>query len=526
MIHLKLVWHKYRYFPYERELARREAETLFGPVEREDDDGILVAAPASSLRRAALLTYFACVQIDGHEIVPDQAILEMSSSTPRAATRRGQNAHIGLSRQNTRYSAHGLHEYRGKFNPQVVRTIGNILGLDRGARVLDPFCGSGTTLLEGAHIGWDALGLDLNPLAVLIANAKITAFHADPDQLRAETGVLVSAIETACGAQPTAPPTLPNIEYLSRWFTQPVLGDLSRIAATIDAVVAPELRPVFRTVLSDICREVSLQDPGDLRIRRRKVIPTHFPVIDIYSSRLMTSVEAVLAARRAVQPEAAVQEALLADAREPLSGAVQGRDGETMKPFDAAITSPPYATALPYIDTQRLSLCLLGLLDESALRTAERALIGNREIGSASRAAAEAELQENAADLPPAAVMFCRELLEIAAHESHGFRRRNVPALLYWYLADMGSMFCSVRSALRDGADYALVVGTNSTVLRGRRVVIDTPSLLTDVAQSRGWALREAIPLDTYHRYDIHRNNSIRSETLLLLRAENAPHGA
>jgi len=87
-----------------------------------------------------------------------------------------------LRRQSTRYSVHGLHEYKGKFNPQIVRATANLLrlGLDRKAQILDPFCGSGTSLVEAAHMGWDALGTDINPLAILISNAKIQALKIQP----------------------------------------------------------------------------------------------------------------------------------------------------------------------------------------------------------------------------------------------------------------------------------------------------------------------------------------------------------
>src|SRR5690606_18912422 len=81
----------------------------------------------------------------------------------------------GINRQSTRYSAHGLHEYKGKFNPQIVRAILNILGIPAGSNVIDPFCGSGTALLECAHLGMYARGTDINPLAVFIANAKLLA---------------------------------------------------------------------------------------------------------------------------------------------------------------------------------------------------------------------------------------------------------------------------------------------------------------------------------------------------------------
>ena len=51
------------------------------------------------------------------------------------------------------YSTHGLFPYPGKFHPQMIKTILNIIGLKRGDVVLDPMVGSGTTPVEAASIG-------------------------------------------------------------------------------------------------------------------------------------------------------------------------------------------------------------------------------------------------------------------------------------------------------------------------------------------------------------------------------------
>ena len=191
------------------------------------------------------------------------------------------------------------------------------------------------------------------------------------------------------------------------------------------------------------------------------------------------------------------------------------RDG-----FDAAITSPPYATAMPYLDTQRLSLALLGIVRSKALRQGEKTLIGNREIDNSERLSLEGQLVRNASGLPESVIAFCRHLLDRADDDTHGFRRRNVPALTYKYLIDMASTFSAVRSLIKPKGCYALLVGRNATTLRGQEIVIDTPRLLAQVAESRHWRVDEILPFDTYHRFDVHQNNSIREEALVVLRAE------
>ena len=169
MNRVELKFHDYRYLPYELRLAELEAESLLGAVPQRIN-GSLHLEPPNGVAAEALdrLTYFRHASVEGKPVVvPQQARLEASASTHGNPNR--------LRRQQTRYSAHGLHEYRGKFNPQMVRTVTNILGLNVGDRIWDPFCGSGTVLLEARHQGFNAVGLDLNPLAVAIANAKLSA---------------------------------------------------------------------------------------------------------------------------------------------------------------------------------------------------------------------------------------------------------------------------------------------------------------------------------------------------------------
>ena len=518
----RLLWHEYKYFPYERELARLEVQTILGARAEEDKDGLIVALAAGQAKYLAGLTYFKGIELDGRVIIPDQAWLEASVNPNGSALLPSIEQMPSLRRQSTRYSAHGLHEYRGKFNPQVVRAIGNLLGLEAGHWILDPFCGSGTTLLEAAHIGWNSVGLDVNPLGVLIANAKVAAIKTNPRVLAAEAEALISRLEKqSSSVDVNWREQLPNSEYLENWFTEPVLTQLAIILGNIDKVATPKLQAIFRVVLSDVCREVSLQDPGDLRIRRRKNPEATYAVIAIFVDSLRSKISLIQRARRHLSLKKAKQKAFIADARFSPSGHRFISDSGT-KLFDAAITSPPYATALPYIDTQRLSLCLLGLIDSREIRITEKMLIGNREISDLERCQLENSLQANEAQLPDDVFTFSKRLLAMADHREHGFRKRNVPALVFKYFWQMAEMFESMRRVIRRDGKYALLVGFNKTTLNGSEVLIDTPQFLASVAASKGWTIEETHNFETYQRFDIHKKNSIRTEVLLILRNARA----
>jgi SAM-dependent methyltransferase len=517
---LRLIWHDYKYFPYERVLAEREARLVFGVKPEEANDGLLLKTKRNVGAEAARLTYFKAVQNGGAFVVPDQAKLEASGNSNGAGWDAAAQTIPSLRRQSTRYSAHGLHEYRGKFNPQVVRAIGNLFGLEPGAWMFDPFCGSGTTLLEAAHIGWNALGIDINPLGVLIADAKLAAFNASPATLQRECDALARRLDPVPDGSDWRE-HLPDPEYLAVWFPEKVLRKLRAILAAIGKVKPVALQDVFRVILSDVCRDVSLQDPGDLRIRRRKEPADDYPAVEAFLESMRTKVASVVRARKHVQPkEGITQLAVHGDSRNADRAVRVLLENRGQQAFDAAITSPPYATAMPYIDTQRLSLSLLGLMGSRELRRGEKTLIGNREIQDKERGQLEGQIRANAAKLPDDAVAFCRRLLELANHKSHGFRRLNVPALVYKYLTEMGCMFASVLNVMQPKGRYALLVGRNSTELRGEEILIDTPQLLADVAASRGWTVEETLSFETYHRFDVHQSNSIREEVLLILRRD------
>jgi hypothetical protein len=202
--------------------------------------------------------------------------------------------------------------------------------------------------------------------------------------------------------------------------------------------------------------------------------------------------------------------AIVADIREVSKAKVGG-------PFDGAITSPPYATALPYIDTQRLSLVWLGLCQPGEIGPLDGALIGSREMARREQRALMQALATNGGQLPDQEIELCRNLAQ-ALGPDDGFRRQAVPTLIYRYMRSMRDSFRSVKRLLRDGAPYALIVGHNHTVLSGVRFDIDTPSHLASLAQSAGWRVEESVPLQTYRRYGLHAVNAVEAETLLILR--------
>jgi hypothetical protein len=494
----ELIRHPYKYFPYELELAKREVKTLLPKAVLSETSNGLQLCGGFNVETARRLVYFAGFS-DGERYAPTmQSQLERVNGN-------------GPNRQSTRYSAHGLHEYKGKFNPQIVRAILNILDIPVGSRVLDPFCGSGTSLLECVHQGMNAVGTDINPLAVFIANAKLAAISVPTAALRADLVKVIKRVRSIKVSKKGR--DLAREEYLLTWFIPEVYETIERLRLAIDEI-EPTMSAPLLAIASNLLRDYSLQDPNDLRIRRRKSPLPDKPLMVAYEEAALQFIEKLDNVQQIVSPNKPTSSAILADSRE----ATENTLGISEK-FDCALTSPPYATALPYIDTQRLSLVWLGLIPPSEILPLEARLVGSREVrGQNSKRVLFDQLQANAVGLPEAQAKYCL-MLQSALSDADGFRRQAVPLLLYRYFAGMAQVFSALRPMMRKGAPFALIVGGNHTVLSGKRFNINTPQHLAEIASSCGWTHSETVPLQTYQRYGYHMDNAVTAEAMVIVRA-------
>lgn len=499
----------YKLFPYERRLGIRELESL--GFQELSDDTISVAGIGDAALAIHRATYFEAVA-NGHgdEARTAQATVELAHLDLRD----------GQGRQATRYGLHGIHEYKGKFNPQVVRALCNIVDLDAEV-LIDPFCGSGTALIEGLRLGMDVLGVDHSPVACFLAGTKLRATTADSKGTLAEQLLrLGKSVADALHEGQEAKRRSTDVgaldasarAYLERWFTPPALAALSHAFAVLDREPDSAARELARVALSSILRDVSLQLPEDLRIRRRPEPYTAPPLAPLF----LDSVNRI-------------QRGLLEmDYWPSLTGhwSLVQRSVEDVSAYDAArgvrrrliLTSPPYATALPYIDTDRLSVVVLGLAHSTELLPLERSLIGSREWGRAEHLHWDDRRAANADRLPSGVESVVDQIHERNQEGGAGFRRRAVPSLLYRYFARMATGMERWQEVLDVGESAVLIVGHNHTTAGGERVDIPTPDLLGQVAETRGFVVSEIIRLETWPRYGLHAANGVPGEDAVVLR--------
>jgi len=489
------LWMPYKLFPYETRLGVRELERL-------GDVGRLV-------ERA---TYFEAVATaDGERFPTHQALVEQLHSK---SARQGR-----ASRQPTRYGLHGVHEYKGKFNPQVVRALCNVVDPDADLLV-DPFCGSGTALIEGLRLGMDVHGIDRSPMAWFLASAKLDAtLSRSPSRLARELLLLGEEVGEALDRGQAGGVATPlggvladsSTEYLKRWFTEPAFAALSRALALLHRRAPSVPKRLALVALSSVIRQVSLQLPEDLRIRRRPepyVAPPIAPLFAAAVDRIHVGL-GELEGWPDLDGRATIERGSAEDPRhfDVVAGARRR----------LILTSPPYATALPYIDTDRLSMVVLGLADAGDLSTLERDLLGSREWTRKQQNRWDARRIANRDELPRSVTDLLGRIERLNREGEAGFRRRAVPSLLYRYFAQMGDVIATWRGALADGEAAVLIVGHNRTTAGGEKIDIPTPALLGDVAESRGFEVRETIELETWPRYGLHSGNGVPGEDAVVM---------
>lgn len=496
-----LIPHDYRYFPYEKKLALLEAIRATGTKDFYDENGILSFESELCPNQNTLenLVYFKSYDIgDGPQLTKQN---------------RYEALNGGVKRQSTRYATHGLHEYKGKFNPQLVRGLLNAYTDSAQGTILDPFCGSGTSLVESAISGRKAIGFDMNPLAVFVANAKILGLKTPIDSLVSIWKKIKSeALSTEQKAN-VFERTEDDQTYLEKWFKPNQLKEADKLAFIITEN-AKSISPYFLCVLSNLLRDYSEQEPADLRIRRRR---TEYPKESLTTAFVRNADKEIkkLIEFRAIHTPHTIS-------------AIAYRQDSGVKPaaplkevglndISAIITSPPYATALPYIDTNRLSLVWLKLVPAKEIRELEARITGSRDFRGNERERWSNALATNSDKLPDEVWRFCNLLNNSLAPED-GFRKRSVPALLYRYFYFMKNTFIKMADLTKAGVPFILVVGVNSTNIGGKKTIIDTPELLIPIANSVGWSTDSVMDMETYRRFEIHKRNSVSKEKILVFR--------
>ena len=339
----------------------------------------------------------------------------------------------------TGYLTHSLHPYPAKYIPQIPNALIQELS-SVGDTVLDPFSGSGTTLVEALLLKRHAIGVDANPLACLIARAKTTRLNeTDVDALRhlSEQATVLLALHSS-GTMPLFPDSTmtniiaqrPSFEGLDFWFAADVIDELSLLKELCLALESQAARQVALTAFSSIIVTVSRQDSDTRYVRREKhtkpgeTIQRFLRVLDSAIGRVMELTDLV-------EPRF-ICKILHANALDaPETGLV-----------DLVVCSPPYPNAYSYHLYHRTRMLWLDM-DQPSFKQAE--IGSHRKYSKKGNGAADAET----------------------------------------FRAELGQILGWLGRCLRPGGYACFVIG--DSILKGE--VVHNDQLLSEVAVERNYSL-------------------------------------
>ena len=250
---------------------------------------------------------------------------------------------------------HRLHPYHGKFIPQLVEVLLERY-LPAGGHVLDPFAGSGTTLVQALESGLDATGVEVAAFNCLLMRVKTE--HYDLDALTAELRDacvrldLLSPRRRAAGA------------YVKSWYAPQAAAEL---LAFRELVAEYRHADVLRVILSRAARSARRAAHFDLEAPREPVTREYWCH---KHRRICRPVESALGFLRRYTLDTLARIEAFADVRDETRDArVVQDDAQAIAydgTFDGVLTSPPYPGLIDYHEQHRYAYELLGLEDRSA----------------------------------------------------------------------------------------------------------------------------------------------------------------
>ena len=388
-------------------------------------------------------------------------------------------------------AAHDWYRFVLSFPPHLVRLYLEKFGVCAGQTVLDPFCGTGTTLVECKKVGITSAGTEPNPVPHFASRVK-TTWNIDPDDLLAQAQRAARAATTRLekdGVDDLA--DLPLFERRKKPAPTLLTIPAEEMSLLLKDSISPI--PLHKTlVLLDAINEsvdMVLRDHAILALAKTIVFSAsnlHFgPEVGVGRAKTdapvvtqwLAEVESIACDIRYLQHMASTQATVFqADARDLTSVLPP-------KSIDAVITSPPYPNEKDYTRTTRLETVLLGFIrTKRELRELKQGLVrsNTRNVYKADEdhlhVSTNTEIERIAEAI---------EARRVELRKTSGWERLY-PRVTRLYFGGMARHLAGLREVLKPGAQLAYVVGDQASYLR---VMIRTGSLLANIAKSLGYSV-------------------------------------
>ncbi len=386
---------------------------------------------------------------------------------------------------------HDWYRFVQSFPPHLVRDYLELFGVSSSDTVLDPFCGTGTTLVECKKLGIASVGIESHPMAALASSVKVD-WSADPQELLQYAAKVAALAETSIGNENGDHPI--GGPWFGTGSSEPIaLRQLDPGQAKLLLKNSISPIPLHKTLVllqeaersgnSNLFRygQLALAKALAYRIGNLKFGPEvglgrikdDAPVVEAWLEEVRTIARDIANTRehdhtraRIVQADARAADKILAP-----------------RSIDAVVTSPPYPNEKDYTRTTRLESVVLGLIrDRQQLRSLKKDMVRSNTRGVYKTDTDDRVVERHQAIQEIASAI---ERKRIAMGKTSGFERQY-HRVTQLYFGGMARHLESLRPALRPGAKLAYVVGDQASYLR---VMIRTGQIIADLAQSLGYKI-------------------------------------
>lgn len=413
-------------------------------------------------------------------------------------------------------AAHDWYRFVLSYPAHIIRTYVERFGLDAKHNVLDPFCGTGTTIVECKKLGIPSCGIEPNPMAVFASRTKVD-WEIDADQLIAHASHIAKlTLEQfdAQGIQDEGALELFGRQIKPQAALRELPPELVKILLTDSISPLPLHKVLVLIEVLEANREPRLLAHEHIALAKslvNEISNLHFgPEIGVGAIKKDSAV--VGPWLRAVKREAEDIRHLQSKAATPaIVHQADARDlAILLQPasVDAVITSPPYPNEKDYTRTTRLESVLLGFIkSKDDLRRLKQNLVRSN-TRSVYKSDTDDRLVENHDAIQQIAEAIERRRIELG--KTSGFERLYA-RVTKLYFGGMLRHLMELRPVLRPGAQLAYVVGDQASYLR---VMIRTGQLLADLAKSVGY---EVVGIDLFRtRLATATKEQLREEVVIL----------
>ncbi len=388
-----------------------------------------------------------------------------------------QNSILNIVTRDVNTYTHGFHKYPAKFIPHVPKwAIEKYLNGSKDKNILDPFCGSGTTLVEGLLAGYNVIGIDIDPLSTLISKVKTT--RVDEKDLKKISDWLKKEIRAKRKGT-----FIPECETIDHWFTKNAIKKLSTIRSLIDQIPSIfgnakeiiDIQDLLIVCFSSIIRRVSNADNESQKtyVSHTKIKEPE-EVYSLFLVQLYLFIDRVINFSKITSAKTSnkiILSSSISSLEEKLSGIS----------IDLAITSPPYIKAIDYIYNQMAELFWIG--DLFLMQTQEKQnnkkiqYIGNKQIQKAEFVhynPYEKILNINKLD---------KKLQQVYTNDIKNGHKHSY--ITFKYFTEMEKHFSEMSKCLKKDTHYVMVVGDSNV----SDIYFETSDFLIDVANRNDFRL-------------------------------------